>query len=143
MRLHIEFLAEQGLERGVCHNDLHGANAHIDDQDRVTFFDFDECSPGYYAYELAVLRWSEKTNTQLTTLYPACIKGYTERRPLKEIDLAAVPLFVATRHLGWLAGQIKIAPIVGYGRLHTPGFFKRAIDFLNDWERSELMEYRT
>ena len=137
----IETLANQGLEMGVCHNDLHGANAHIDDQNQVTFFDFDECSPGYYAYELAVLRWSEKTNTQLTTLYPAYIKGYTERRSLKDIDLAAVPLFVAARHLWWLAGQIKIAPTVGYGRLYAPDFFKRAIDFLSDWERSELTEY--
>jgi Ser/Thr protein kinase RdoA (MazF antagonist) len=142
LRHHIQSLAAQGLEMGVCHNDLHGANAHIDSQDRVTFFEIEECRPGYYAYELAVLRWSEKTNTQLTTLFPAYIKGYTERRPLKEIDLAALPLFVAARHLWWLAGQIKIAPIAGYGRLHAPDFFQRAINFLNDWERSELTAYR-
>ena len=138
---HIESLAEQGLEIGACHNDLHGANAHIDEQNRVTFFDFDECSPGYYAYELAVLRWSEKTNTQLTTLFPAYLKGYTELRSIQEVDLAAIPLFVATRHLWWLAGQIKIAPIVGYNRLHSPDFFNRAIDFMNEWEHSELMGF--
>lgn len=90
--------AEQGLETGACHSDLHGANAHIDEGNRVTFFDFDECGPSYYAYELAVLRWSEKTNTQLTTLFPAYLKGYSERRAVKDVDFAAIPLFVAARH---------------------------------------------
>lgn len=138
LRHHINTLTEQGLTFGACHNDLHGANAHIDDQNRVTFFDFDECAPGYYAYELAVIRWSEKTNTQLTTLFPAYLRGYTERRSIKDIDLAAIPLFVAARHLWWLAGQIKLAPVTGHGRLYAPGFFARAVDFLSDWERAEL-----
>lgn len=73
---------------------------------------------------------------------PAYLKGYSERRAVNDVDLAAIPLFVAARHLWWLAGQIKIAPTVGYSRLHSPGFFKRAVDFLEEWERSELVEYR-
>lgn len=66
----------------------------------------------------------------------------TERRAVKDVDFAAIPLFVAARHLWWLASQIKIAPTVGYSRLHSLGFFKRAVDFLEEWERSELVEYR-
>jgi Ser/Thr protein kinase RdoA (MazF antagonist) len=101
LRERIVSLPAERLERGFCHGDFHGGNAHIDDQATITFFDFDCGGPGWRAYDIAVFRWGPQGRND--DAWSAFLKGYTERRALNQLDLAAVPLFVAIRHI-WLLG---------------------------------------
>jgi Ser/Thr protein kinase RdoA (MazF antagonist) len=92
------------LEYGVCHGDSHGGNAHISKDQKVTFFDFDDCGQGWRAYDIATFRWNVAINKQDNKIWHAFLQGYIQRRPIHEMDLAAVPLFVVIRDI-WIAGQ--------------------------------------
>jgi Ser/Thr protein kinase RdoA (MazF antagonist) len=92
------------LEYGVCHGDAHGGNAHITPDQKVTFFDFDDCGEGWRAFDLATFRWNVAINKQEDTIWQAFLQGYRQRRALRERDLAAIPLFVVVRDI-WIAGQ--------------------------------------
>src|SRR5262249_23657795 len=50
-------LQARGLDRGVCHGDAQGGNAHITPDGTITFFDFDVCGSGWRAYDVAVFFW--------------------------------------------------------------------------------------
>ncbi|PZD95851.1 hypothetical protein DNH61_10395 [Paenibacillus sambharensis] len=93
-----------GLDWGICHGDLHGANAHID-QNEVTHFDFDLCGYGWRAYELAVFRFTlelrYEEDKEVERRWQAFLDGYRSLRNIQECDIAAVPVFVGIRRL-WL-----------------------------------------
>src|SRR5207253_3151224 len=94
----------EALEMGICHGDLHGGNACLGPDGRLTFFDFDCCGVGYRAYEVAVFRWAAEffhPDQKGEARWGAFLRAYTARRTLAELDLAAVPLFVAARQF-WL-----------------------------------------
>lgn len=74
--------------------------------------DWDGTGYGWRAYDLAVLLWSTALQGLGTALWDAYIAGYQEPqepygypegRPLTEAELAAVPHFVAARHI-WVMG---------------------------------------
>jgi Ser/Thr protein kinase RdoA (MazF antagonist) len=104
------------LESGFCHGDLHGGNAHVTDNGTVTFFDFDSAGPGWRAYDIATYRWA--TNAMRLEggrddCWDDFLTGYREVRDLGVGDLAAVPLFVAARHI-WLIGlHAQLTPSIG------------------------------
>ena len=73
-------------------------NAALMDDD-VTFFDFDECSVGPFALDLATmvawLRSEEDTNA----LWAALIVGYTSYRPLTSDEVLAFPTLILLSEL--------------------------------------------
>ena len=71
---------------------------------KVTFFDFDDCGLGWRAYDLATFRWNLLVNEQDETVWQAFLQGYQQERTIRERDLEAVPLFVVVRDI-WMAGQ--------------------------------------
>jgi Ser/Thr protein kinase RdoA (MazF antagonist) len=58
LRKRLDRFQREQPDFGFCHGDFHGWNAHIDEEDTLTFFDFDCCGPGWRAYDIAVFRWS-------------------------------------------------------------------------------------
>lgn len=91
------------LERGACHGDVHGGNCHVSPAGEVTFFDFDCCGPGWRAFDLATFLWDAKEHRADDAIWTAFLEGYTERREVRDADLAAVPLFILLRQI-WLVG---------------------------------------
>ena len=79
------------LEYGVCHGDSHGGNAHVTQDHKVTFFDFDDCGEGWRAFDLATFRWNLAINKQDDNIWDAFLQGYRQRRAIREIDLTAIP----------------------------------------------------
>jgi Ser/Thr protein kinase RdoA (MazF antagonist) len=125
------------LERGFCHGDFHGWNAHIDEGHTLTMFDFDCCGAGWRAYDVAVFRWGARLHGKETERWPAFLRGYGEERSLGEIDLQATPYFVAIRQL-WLVGlHAANGQDWGFGFMHDR-YVDRAIKFLRDWETEHL-----
>lgn len=93
------------LERGFCHGDFHGWNAHIDETQRLTFFDFDCCGEGWRAYDIATFFWGARIRDKHKTRCPEFLRGYSEIRQLPDADLESIPYFVAVRHI-WLVGVL-------------------------------------
>lgn len=123
----------QDLESGLCHGDLHGGNAHIDENQRLTLFDFDCCGLGWRAHDLAVYRWSALVDRKEDEQWPAFLKGYQQVRRIRDLDLRAIPFFVALRFY-WLLGLFaQNASTMGSGVLNEDclGLVMR---FLENWE---------
>jgi Ser/Thr protein kinase RdoA (MazF antagonist) len=147
-RLRERIEAMQGLTRVACHGDAHGSNNFItaDAQGRKTaaFFDFDECGPGYLAYELAVYPWvlhprsadgvlSEKALVR----WRRYIGAYRSVRPIGEADLAAVPAFMAARQF-WLMGEYAGRIPVWGSQAMPSSWLRRQVQMLTAWETLAL-----
>ncbi|HET9918476.1 MAG TPA: phosphotransferase [Ktedonobacteraceae bacterium] len=129
------------LERGACHGDFHGGNAHITEDRQVTFFDFDCCGPGWRAYDIAVFRWSIELSKGGETLWESYLEGYTRNRAIHELDMEAIPLFVAIRHI-WLLGlHVHLGADFGSGWLNKQ-YFDRNMSFLKKWVDEHIIDHK-
>jgi Ser/Thr protein kinase RdoA (MazF antagonist) len=136
LRTRVQRFSAQGLNWGVCHGDCHLLNDHIDPHHRITFFDFDCCSFGWRAYELAVVRWCEGFYNMDPgdKLWRSFLSGYTKNRSLSEVELASIPTFVAIREIWHTALIASLQPDSG-----IQGFannLQRTIRLLQAWEEN-------
>lgn len=141
--------AEPTLTRVMCHGDTHGFNNHVhtgaDGVQRAAFFDFDDAGPGFLAYDLCVLLWSNlprkapmEPDEALLKRWQQYLAGYRAGGGhITDADLAALPLFVQLRHL-WNMGE-------GVGRIHHWGanmmsadWIKRQPDVMATWAQLKL-----
>jgi Ser/Thr protein kinase RdoA (MazF antagonist) len=106
--------ASPGLSRVACHGDNHGGNTVMSGArgERVAaWFDFDDCGPGFLAYDLAVFLWQlllsarrpASLNANGQTLWEAFLGGYRTNRVIPLADFDAIALFVPIRHILWLS----------------------------------------
>jgi Ser/Thr protein kinase RdoA (MazF antagonist) len=87
---------------GICHYDFMPKNFHLDENDRLTIFDFDWAGYGYLANDLMVLCFQyffvEKANLITREEADRCLRlvlqGYRQHRTIQAAELAAIP------HLG-------------------------------------------
>jgi Ser/Thr protein kinase RdoA (MazF antagonist) len=132
MREQVTAAAESGMDWGICHGDLSRRNIQVSEDGKWTIIDFDFCGPGWRAYDLTI--------SQLPTLgrsgcgmWQALLNGYTQTRPLAGVDLAAVPLFRAVRHL-WSFG-LRASNTVQRGTLSiSDGHFNSWLALFREWE---------
>ena len=106
---HVGTLSKGQDDYGLIHFDAHGSNLLIDEEGRFTLFDFDDCSYGWFIYDIAIVLFYMITNhvdpaSVCREFMPHFLAGYrTENRPdparlqelpwflkLREIDLYAV-----------------------------------------------------
>ena len=139
-RLHsqIAHFSAQGLDWGVCHGDCHMLNDHINNDEMITFFDFDFCGMGWRAYDLAIVRWSEGFYNMdpEDVLWQAFLKGYKEQRHIAERDLVSIPAFVAVReiwHTALIASMQLSSGMQDFDRL-----MQRTVRLLGEWEKSQF-----
>jgi Ser/Thr protein kinase RdoA (MazF antagonist) len=129
-----------GLTR--CHGDCHGANARIATvgchAGQAVFFDFDDGGFGYLAYDLAVHLWAQVSfGRSRQPMWHAFRQGYESVRRLSPADEAAIPIFVAIRHL-WLVGSWAAHQPYWGTEAMWPDWFAREVKFLLAWERDQL-----
>lgn len=93
---------------GIIHADLHGGNIHVDDEGRVTVFDFDHCAYGWRAYDLATVRMGTDS-----AIWESFLGGYRAHREPSDAELAAIPLFMRLRQI-WDEGDVlAMMPVWG------------------------------
>ncbi len=99
---------EDGPAFGLIHADLIAKNLLFDGQ-TVGAVDFDECSYGYFAYDLTPMLWVNRDRKDYDAIREAIVAGYN--RPLDHLDT-----FVAARHVAscrWIAGNADHPAIRG------------------------------
>ncbi|MBC8162249.1 MAG: phosphotransferase [Roseiflexaceae bacterium] len=120
---------------GLCHGDLHKTNLLVTPEGGLTLIDFD--GPlSYRAYDLAVLFWSMRDLPQAEAVCEAYLGGYTTLRHLSEPERAAIPYFVAARHIWINTVEIERATN-GYTATGwiDDAHFDQFFDFLKRWVR--------
>jgi len=136
VRRRVAALPAGEMDRGFCHGDFHGDNAHIGG-DTVMMFDFDCCGPGWRAYDIAVFRWRWGDDEAGEARWTAFLEGYRSLRPIGEADLAAVPLFVVARAI-WLRG-LHAANTADWGRSWlNDAYWDRLLKGLREWQAKHL-----
>ncbi|MGH2409330.1 MAG: phosphotransferase, partial [Chloroflexota bacterium] len=71
LRERVRKLPASALDWGICHGDLHLANAHVDEEGTMTVFDFDLCGYGWRAMDLAVQRTVMRLHKRDESLWDA------------------------------------------------------------------------
>ena len=133
IRRQIHQLPASSLEWGFCHGDLQGYHHRIAQDGKMTFIDFDCGGFGYRAYDLAVFRWCARLSDSEAVWWPPYLRGYLELRPLAELDMHAVPLFVGCRYIWHIGVHCENAPSWGIASLND-AYFEQKVKFLQQVE---------
>jgi len=126
----------QQLDFGFCHGDLHGGNAAFDGN-TITMFDFDCCGVGWRSYDIAVYRWLLEMRNSASNWEPF-LAGYREQRRLRQIDLSAMPLFVAARYFWILGLHTGNASFFGRSFMNDQLYWDYWFKLIRDWDAKEL-----
>ncbi|GLS90612.1 hypothetical protein GCM10007916_16790 [Psychromonas marina] len=123
---------QQALDKAptlfFCHGDLHGGNAHINNQ-QLGFFDFDCCGLGLRSYDLAVFKWSLLTENKSLSIWERFLQSYLKHYPLDTKEQDLIDTLVSIRHI-WLIGlHIDIAVAKGW---LDESYFDQKIAFLRE-----------
>lgn len=99
----LEIVLSNNPDVGWCHGDSHSGNANIDDEGKVTFYDFDFCCTGPRAFDLATFRWTNEVfYTYSDVVWEQFISGYRSVRTLTDVEISNALLLRPVRHLWWL-----------------------------------------
>jgi Ser/Thr protein kinase RdoA (MazF antagonist) len=115
LRQQVETLSTSGLEWGFCQGDALGGNAHLNG-DVLTHFDFDDCGPGWRAYDLATYLWINawRKPQGVSERWEEYLHAYGGHRALAAVDLDAIPAFVAIREVWVIGQQVRAASFRGH-----------------------------
>ena len=134
---------ESDLSTVRCHGDNHGGNTFVSDRPGgerfVSWFDFDDCGPGYQAYDLSVLLWNllhrtsgSNLDTRCASAWAAFIEGYREVRAIPDVDFTAIALCVSLRHIWFVGEYASRLPLWGTEALPR-GWFQSQLARIRGW----------
>ena len=92
---------------GLIHADLIAKNIIIDGE-TIGAIDFDDCSYGYYLYDLSPMLWFSREDERLADIRDALWDGYTIVRNVPATHKTYLNTFLAARHVAscrWVAGH--------------------------------------
>ena len=130
------------LTRTRLHGDCHGLNARIAARgaagEQAVLFDFDDGGFGFLCYDLAVHLWAQVSfGRRRHAIWRAFDAGYRSVRPVDPADEAAVPVFVAIRHI-WMMGAFASRVAEWGSEALSPAWLDREARFLLAWEDARL-----
>ncbi len=101
---HLQALPRTPDGYGMIHQDAHGGNFFVDENGRITLFDFDDCCYGHFAYDLAMVLFYALTNRDdVETFAPAFWqpfwRGYQQENALDPAWLAEIHPFMKLREI--------------------------------------------
>ena len=123
------------FEWGPCHGDFGANNVHVSDRGVLTVFDFDFCGPGWRMFDLVIFNWGAASRSQ-RGVWESFLKGYGETRPIRDTNLAALPLFQALRHLWGLGLRARNARQQGSACLNPP-YLNYRVSWFKAWEAQQ------
>lgn len=89
---------------GLIHGDLVPDNVLMED-DTLRVIDFDDAGFGWHLFDIATSLYFVSGEGYYDAARQALIEGYRSQRPLSDVALAALPMFMAARgatYLGWV-----------------------------------------
>ncbi|NRB37593.1 MAG: phosphotransferase [Pseudomonadales bacterium] len=118
---------------GICQGDINPTNFHIDDSQKITLFDFDQCGYGYRSFEIGKFISSIHRRKTKNDMAKAFIDGYQQVRQLTEEELLAIPYFEVIAVIWVMAIHVYNADRIGYKSLEKP-YWDQRLAILNKLE---------
>ena len=105
---HLRSLPRDTQGYGMIHQDAHAGNFFVDDEFRLTLFDFDDCVYGHFIYDIAMVLFytamGEPDPAEYTGRFmPVFLSGYREENRLDPAWLAELPHFMKLREIDLFA----------------------------------------
>jgi Ser/Thr protein kinase RdoA (MazF antagonist) len=125
---------------GICQGDVNLHNYHINENDEITLFDFDQCGYGFRAFEIGKLLSSLHSLENKEAVSRAFIKGYQQVRKLSATELDTLPYFEMVSVIWVMAIHAYNPNLIGYKRLEKP-YWDRQLSILKELER-QLPDYK-
>lgn len=124
--------AEQGLDWGICHGDMHGNNNALEKNTHFTHLDFEWSAKGWRAYDLAQVRARKRQQAdKQEPLWSALMSGYRSVRSFSDHDELAVELFIIARRFWVMSLDVAF--------IHSDN---GALDYTEDWLEGFINEFR-
>lgn len=105
---------------GICTGDINPRNFHIDHDNQITLFDFDQCGYGYRAFEIGKFSSSIHFHKLKHALAGAFVDGYQQLRPISEDERSVIPYFEMLSIIWVMAINAKNANRIGHKYLDKP-----------------------
>ncbi len=105
---HLRSLPQDPDGYGMIHQDAHPGNFFVDNEYRLTLFDFDDCVYGHFIYDIAMVLFYTSFGEADPTVYtgrfmPVFFAGYREENRLAPSWLAELPHFMKLREIDLFA----------------------------------------
>jgi Ser/Thr protein kinase RdoA (MazF antagonist) len=89
---------------GLIHQDFHAGNFFVDDEGRITAFDFDDCVYSWFIYDIAMVLFysalfAEDGRAFTEAFMPCFLQGYRRENALDPAWLAEMPHFLKLREI--------------------------------------------
>ena len=89
---------------GLIHQDAHGGNFFVDEQGRITLFDFDDCLYSWYINDIAIVlfymvMWKPDPAAFARAFLTDFLRGYRQENQLDPAWLAETPSFLKLREI--------------------------------------------
>lgn len=93
---------------GLIHQDAHAGNFFVDEQGKITLFDFDDSVYSWFVYDIAMVVFYAVTNHEdpeamAAEMWPSFWHGYSLENDLDPRWLAEMPAFFKLREIGLYA----------------------------------------
>jgi Ser/Thr protein kinase RdoA (MazF antagonist) len=101
---HLQALPKDSEGYGLIHQDFHSGNLFVDEEGRITAFDFDDCVYSWYIYDIAMVLfyaalWAEDAAAFTEAFMPRFLQGYRRENLLDPVWLADMPHFLKLREI--------------------------------------------
>jgi len=121
----LSIVDDSKCDYGICIGDVNPNNFHINDNQNITLFDFDQCGYGYRAFDIGKYFSSigDVRNTGL--IRNAFLDGYMQNSQLSHIELEAIRYYEVVSVIWVMAIHAVNADRIGYKYLEKPFWDRR------------------
>lgn len=119
---------------GICLGDVNLHNFHINENNKITLFDLDQCGYGYRAFEIGKFLSSIHSLKTKDEIGSAFIEGYQQVRELSETELYAVSYYEIVAVIWVMAIHACNPNLIGYKRLEKP-YWDRQLAILKELDK--------
>lgn len=95
------------LPQGMCHQDMHPSNVHVDADGAITFIDFDGCAPGYWLLDVKNFVFGSEFYGFAPIYGEAFERGYATVRPFTADERANGELFLLIKAFRLIGGAAR------------------------------------
>jgi Ser/Thr protein kinase RdoA (MazF antagonist) len=133
LRACVAALADDGLEWGVCHGSFRPEQVNLDEHGRAAVAGFDQCAPGWRVFDFALLQWASKGDERQREYWSSFLRGYADVRPLRPVEVRALPVFHAVQRLASLGSRAENARVEWGTRQLRLNVLESELAFFNQW----------
>ncbi|MEB3164827.1 MAG: phosphotransferase [Prochlorothrix sp.] len=121
----LKLLPQESPFWSICWGDPHSGNAHFTTESQATLFDFDQCGPGWRAFDVAKF-WQVAIRTGMNRrVRESFLGGYGSVQPLDPMELELLQPLTQAAHLWMWAINLQSLMMHQYSRLDAYYFTQR------------------